>query len=151
VVARRAHNPEVVGSNPTPATNEIHTALQENGGLYSFQLEPERCYNTIMASKADDSNIQSILNALQKLSPADRQAILQTLQSGPKSILKTPTDGVQDWQSELRLLGLTEGTVELYSRTIRKILEQYPRNTLETVDYRTVWVLSRDNVSKKFL
>ena len=30
----RSNIPEVVGSNPTPATKEIHTALQENGGLY---------------------------------------------------------------------------------------------------------------------
>jgi hypothetical protein len=108
VVARRAHNPEVVGSNPTPATKEDnHTALQENGGLYSFifqpEPEPDRCYTDIMASKADNSNLQSILSALQKLSPADRQAIIQVLQSGPASLLKKPGNGINDWQSELKL------------------------------------------------
>ena len=102
VVARRAHNPEVVGSNPTPATNEINEAHLKDDGLFSFTFEPERCYNNIMASKADNPNFQSILNALQKLSPAEKQAILQTLQSGPASILKKPADGVPDWQSELR-------------------------------------------------
>jgi integrase/recombinase XerD len=79
-----------------------------------------------MASKADSSNLQSILTALQKLSPADRQILIQALQSGPASLCKKPIDGYPDWQSELRLRGLTEGTVELYSRTIRKLLEQYP-------------------------
>ena len=98
----RSNIPEVVGSNPTPATKvNTNTALQENGGLYSFQPELERCYTNVMASKDDSSNLQSILSALQKLSPADRQAIVQTLQSGPASILKTPGDGLQDWQSDL--------------------------------------------------
>jgi len=78
-----------------------------------------------MASKADNSNLQSILTALQKLSPADKQVLIQVLQFGPKSILKKPADGVTDWQSDLRLRGLTEGTIELYSRTVRKLLEQY--------------------------
>jgi len=63
-----------------------------------------------MASKADKPDVQSILDALQKLSPVEKQAILQTLQSGPASILKSPADG----------------TVTLYSRPIRKLLEQCP-------------------------
>ncbi len=33
VVARRAHNPKVVGSNPTPATNENNGSLL---GAFSF-------------------------------------------------------------------------------------------------------------------
>ena len=124
----QARCPEVVGSNPTPATNEIKSP-SDKGGLYSFTFEPERCYNNIMASKADSSNLQSILTALQGLSPADRHAIIQALQSGPASLLKKPGDGINDWQSDLRLRGLAQGTIELYSRTVRKLLEQYPAPT----------------------
>ncbi|MGD0794697.1 MAG: tyrosine-type recombinase/integrase [Dehalococcoidales bacterium] len=82
-----------------------------------------------MKNKASGSNLQTILTDLQALSPADRQAIAQMLQSGPASILKKPGDGVTDWQSELRLRGLAEGTIELYSRTVRKLLERYPAPT----------------------
>jgi integrase len=89
-----------------------------------------RSYNIIrMKNKADGTNLQTILTDLQALSPADRQAIARMLQSEPASILQKPGDGVTDWQSELRLRGLAEGTIELYSRTVRKLLERYPAPT----------------------
>jgi integrase/recombinase XerD len=128
VVARRAHNPEVVGSNPTPATNPENENVQpEKLDISLFTLPPEQSYNDIvMASKTDDSNLQSVLTALQKLSPADRQAVIQALQGGPSNQIEKPANGVPDWQSELKLRGLAEGTIELYSRTVRKLIEQYP-------------------------
>jgi hypothetical protein len=130
VEARRAHNPKVVGSSPTPATNEIEAG--QIGSAFSFA--PEESYNNGMAnSQVDDSNLQSILTALQKLSPADRQAVIQALQSGPVSILEKPADGVGDWQNDLRLRGLAEGTITLYSRTVTKLLEQNPIPTNRTV------------------
>jgi hypothetical protein len=36
LVARRAHNPEVVGSNPTPATNPISKGRAQASGLFHF-------------------------------------------------------------------------------------------------------------------
>src|SRR5580658_2226875 len=36
LVARRAHNPEVVGSNPTPATNLIYEGRAQAPGLFCF-------------------------------------------------------------------------------------------------------------------
>jgi integrase len=129
VVARRAHNPEVVGSNPTPATKDTNAAPQEIEGLFSFHLRPDIYNGDIMGSKKNEPNLQSILTTLQKLSPSEKQAVLQMLQSGPASILKSPADGLQDWQSDLKLRGLADGTITLYSRTVRKLLEQYPNPT----------------------
>ena len=80
--ARWAHNPKVVGSNPTPATNENEASQL---GL-AFSFAPEKSYNNIdMANKVTDPNLQSILAALQKLSQADREIITQALQSKPSS------------------------------------------------------------------
>jgi len=86
-----------------------------------------------MASKVTDPNLQAILTALQKLSPQDRQIIIEALQSKPSSLLQTPGEGYEDWRNELRLRGLAEGTIELYSRTVRKLLEQYPVPTARDV------------------
>ena len=38
--ARRAHNPEVVGSNPTPATNPSRASADALEGLFSFLAQP---------------------------------------------------------------------------------------------------------------
>jgi hypothetical protein len=38
VVARRAHNPEVVGSNPTPATKEEQNPPDTNRGIFLLPL-----------------------------------------------------------------------------------------------------------------
>ena len=38
LVARRAHNPEVVGSNPTPATNLIFEGRAQAPGLFVLRL-----------------------------------------------------------------------------------------------------------------
>jgi hypothetical protein len=68
VEARWAHNPKVVGSNPTPATKE-NEASQLG---FAFCFSPENSYNNIaMNNEVTDPNLQSILAALQKLSQAD--------------------------------------------------------------------------------
>jgi hypothetical protein len=86
-----------------------------------------------MESKVSNSNLQSVLTSLQKLSQTDRQRIIEALQSKPSSLLGKPGDGYNDWQNELRLRGLTQGTIELYSRTVRKVLERYPLPTARDI------------------
>jgi len=130
VEARWAHNPKVAGSNPAPAT-KINEASQI--GL-AFSFAPEKSYNNIdMDNEVDGTNLQSILAALQKLSQADRRVIAEALQSKPSSLLEKPMDGYEDWINELRLRGLADGTITLYSRTVRKLLEQYPVPTARDV------------------
>ncbi len=79
--------------------------------------------------RATKIQIQSILSSLQQLSLADRQSIIQSIQSGPTSLLGKPAEGYNDWLCDLRLRGLSHGTIELYSRTVRKLLERYTAPT----------------------
>jgi integrase/recombinase XerD len=114
VEARWAHNPKVAGSNPAPATKADKADSIES----AFSFAPEK---------------QSIIADLQKLPQADRLIIAQILQSKPANLLEKPIDGYDDWRSELRLRGLSEGTIELYSRTVRKLFEQYPAPSSRTI------------------
>ncbi len=128
MVARRAHNPEVVGSNPTPATNFFTLSFEANSGI----IKPE------MTDKVDGTrdgaiSLNSILISLQALSPAERAQLVSVLQSGSQSLLSSPSEGIEDWQNALRLQGLSEGTIELYSRTVRKVLAQYPSPTPQNI------------------
>jgi integrase/recombinase XerD len=130
VEARWAHNPKVAGSNPAPATKENEADSIESA--FSFALE--KSYNNLaMESKVNGSNLKSVLAALQKLPQADRQRIIEALQSKPSSLLEKPADGYNDWQNELRLRGLASGTLALYGRTVRKLLERYPTPTARDV------------------
>ncbi|MGA9099732.1 MAG: tyrosine-type recombinase/integrase, partial [Methanotrichaceae archaeon] len=55
------------------------------------------------------------------------------IQSKPASILAAPADGIQDWQNELHIRGLSQHTIDLYSKTVRKVIQQYPNPTNQTV------------------
>ena len=44
-VARRAHNPKVVGSNPAPATNIISERLEGLSALFSFKIQSSKTYS----------------------------------------------------------------------------------------------------------
>ena len=118
VVARRAHNPEVVGSNPTPATNPSAFTFEAKSGI----INPDMTAKVLGTS----SNLPNILTELQALSPEEKAQLISVLQSGSQSLLSSPGEGIGDWQNAKRLEGLSEGTIELYSRTVRKVLAQYP-------------------------
>ena len=119
VEARWAHNPKVAGSNPAPATKKFEA--DQIGSAFIFS--PEKQYNSlVMESKVTDPNLQAILTALQKLSQADREKIIEALQPKPSGLLQNPGEGYEDWRNELRLRGLAEGTIQLYSRTVRAVL-----------------------------
>ena len=106
--ARWAHNPKVVGSNPTPATKKDEASPIR----LAFSFAPEKSFNNIaMADKVTDPNFQSTIVALQKLSQADREAIISALQAQPSSLLEKPADGIIDWQYELMLRVLADGTI----------------------------------------
>jgi len=55
------------------------------------------------------------------------------LQSKPASILTKARDGIVDWQNELNIRGLSPHTVDLYSRTVNKVLRQYPNPTSQEI------------------
>ncbi len=49
LVARRAHNPKVVGSNPTPATNDRPSFLLEKWGfLFCREVESGTVYSSLI-------------------------------------------------------------------------------------------------------
>jgi site-specific recombinase XerD len=124
VVARRAHNPEVVGSNPTPATKQVTLSFEANSGI----INPEMT-NKVSGTTSGATSLNTILTALQTLSPKEKAQLVAVLQSGSQSLLGSPGEGMEDWQNALRLQGLSEGTVNLYSRTVKRVLAQYPSPT----------------------
>ena len=104
MAARRAHNPKVVGSNPTPATNR------------DTKADPRRSAFSV----SRDNDLQALLLSVLQLPLGDRQLLSSLLQSKPASILALPCDGIPDWQNELNMRGLSPRTVSLYSRTAEK-------------------------------
>jgi len=117
VAARRAHNPKVVGSNPTPATNEEMKAEQKCPAFFI----------------SENNDLQSLMLSVLKLSQTDRQLFNSLLQSKPASILNMPSDGIVDWQNDLNIRGLSPHTVDLYSRTIKKVLKLYPNPSSQEI------------------
>jgi len=117
VVARRAHNPKVAGSNPAPATKSIIKPVSQEAGF--------------IVSKGND--LSGLLSKIAQLPQSDRQLLGSLIQSKLASILATPADGMQDWQNELNIRGLSPRTVKLYTCTIKKVFEQYPNTTNQTV------------------
>ncbi len=80
VAARRAHNPKVVGSNPTPATKDKSEAEQK---CPAFSI-------------STNNDLQSLLLSILNLPQADRQLLGSLLKSKPASNLVIPCYGVVD-------------------------------------------------------
>jgi len=117
VAARRAHNPKVAGSNPAPATRSITKPVSQEAGFF--------------VSK--DNNLSGLLSKISRLSQDDIQLLGTLIQSKPASILVTPADGIQDWQNELNIRGLSQHTIDLYSKTVKKVIQQYPNPNNQTI------------------
>ena len=77
--------------------------------------------------------LESILQALPQLTQDERSEILSYLNPKPQNKLEKLFDGIIDWQNELKLRGYTEGTVDLYSRTIKRYLSQDANPTPNSV------------------
>ena len=112
------HNPKVAGSNPAPATKSITGRLRSNSRPSLF---------------SGDNNLSGLLSKISRLSPADMQLLGSLIQSKPASILTNPSDGIQDWQNELNIRGLSPRTIRLYTTAIRQVFRQYPNPTSQTI------------------
>jgi len=88
-----------------------------------------------MTSKVTGTNpnLNAILTNLLALSPEDKAQLISVLQSGSQSLLGSPGEGMGDWQNELRIRGLAEGSIKLYSRTVKRVLAQYPSPTSKDI------------------
>jgi site-specific recombinase XerD len=117
VAARRAHNPKVVGSNPTPAT-KLNIGAEQKCSAFSV---------------SKDNDLQSLLLSILQLPLSDRQLLDSLIKSKPASTLTSPCDGILDWQNELNIRGLSPRTVRLYSQTVKKVLTQYPSPTSQEI------------------
>ena len=101
----------------TCSTNEIASAEQKCSAFFV----------------STNSDLQLLLLSILKLPQADRQLLNSLLQSKPASILTTPSNGVTDWQNDLNIRGLSPNTVDLYSRTVMKVLRVYPNPTSQQI------------------
>jgi integrase/recombinase XerD len=78
-------------------------------------------------------NLQSILTVLSQLTPDERAEIKKALTTTQLPTLTKPIDGLSDWINELRLRGCAQGTIDMYSRTAKKLLEQDPIPTAGSI------------------
>jgi len=104
--------PLVVGSNPAAAT-------------FSFVPYP--------AEKPHHSNFESLLKQIGQLSQEERNTLISITQSGETSILGCPADGIAEWKNHMIARGLAEGTITLYTSTIKKFLDRYSMPTTRDV------------------
>jgi integrase/recombinase XerD len=99
------------------------------GGMFepsptTFTSQPQEPYNYNMA----DIKFKSLLNQIAKLSQEEREQLF-SLAQGKTSILKSPGEGIQDWVAEMVARGLAEGTIDMYTRTVKRFLARYPMPT----------------------
>jgi hypothetical protein len=79
VEARWAHNPKVVGSNPTPATKED----EANPTGFAFSFAPERSYDNIaMNNEVDGSKLDRVLGWLSLSDPFGTSLCRQKINEG---------------------------------------------------------------------
>jgi integrase len=74
------------------------------------------------------TNIKSLLNQIAKLSPEERE-LLFSLAQGKASTLNSPAEGIQDWETDMVARGLTRGTIDMYTGTVKRFLSLYPMPT----------------------
>ena len=114
--------PPVGGSNPpTPA--------KLNPGESSFKLE-------------------TLISQIAQLSQHERETLLTLSQSQSVSTLSFPADGIDDWKSHLIARGLAEGTITLYTGTVKKFLSIYPQPSIRDVRNYSVQRLEKVTPTK---
>jgi site-specific recombinase XerD len=107
VVARRAHNPEVVGSNPTPATNP--------------SADP-RLHPTIAAlTQLNPRNQDIIMSLTRQLAQGEGLTVALT-----PSILTHPADGISLWVADMKARCYSARTIETYVQAVSSYLAHDP-------------------------
>lgn len=91
--------------------------------------------------------IKSLLDQIAKLSPEEKELLFSQAQ-GKVSTLSSPAEGLSDWLADLTVRGLAEGTVDMYTRTVKKFLARYPMPTSQDLRNYCVERLQQVSPSK---
>ena len=94
-----------------------------------------------------DSNLESVLLTVSRLPQEHKRLLSSLLQSEPASILTVPSDGVMDWRNDLDIRGLSPDTVDLYSRTVNRVLKQYPNPSSQEIRSYLAEMTSPENLA----
>jgi intergrase/recombinase len=79
-------------------------------------------------------SFESLLKQVEQLPQKERDVLISIAQSERNSILDSPIDGLAEWKNNMIARGLAEGTITLYTRTVERFLNHFPRPT--TRDFR---------------
>jgi integrase/recombinase XerD len=84
------------------------------------------------------SNIKSLLSQITNLSPEEKQ-LLFSLAHGKVSTLKSPGEGLKDWEADMIERGLAETSIHMYTTTVKKFLDTYPMPTSRDLRFYLIW------------
>ena len=92
-------------------------------------------------------NFKSLLNQIAKLSREEREQLF-SLAQGKTSTLNSPAEGLVDWEADMVARGLAEGTIKMYTRTVKRFLDRYPTPTSRDIRNYSVERLQKVSPTK---